>query len=126
MLGGVRRGALGYTGVIVSDDLDRKAIRDHYGPGDAAVEAVAAGCDALLLCADRDAQVAAFDALVAAARADDGVRARVADAAARVRALAGPAAPVARTPDLSAALAVLGCERHRQLARALAGGDDAG
>src|ERR671914_4337 len=41
------REELGFDGVIVSDDLDMKAIADRYGPADAAVEAIAAGCDAV-------------------------------------------------------------------------------
>ncbi|MEM7677627.1 MAG: beta-N-acetylhexosaminidase [Myxococcota bacterium] len=44
------REELGYEGVIVSDDLEMKAVADHYGIEDAAVMAVAAGCDQLLIC----------------------------------------------------------------------------
>ena len=39
------REELGFNGVIVSDDLEMKAIADSYTPGEAAVAAVAAGCD---------------------------------------------------------------------------------
>jgi beta-N-acetylhexosaminidase len=44
------RDELGYQGVIVSDDLEMKAISERTDPGDAAVGAIAAGCDALLMC----------------------------------------------------------------------------
>jgi hypothetical protein len=53
VLGELLRGELAYRGVVVSDDLDMKAIADHGGAGDAAGRAVEAGCDALLLCRDR-------------------------------------------------------------------------
>ena len=40
------REELGFNGVIVSDDLEMKAIANTYPPGEAAVAAIAAGCDA--------------------------------------------------------------------------------
>ncbi len=45
------RGELGYSGFIISDDLEMKAIADHFQVGGAAVQAIAAGCDACLVCA---------------------------------------------------------------------------
>lgn len=116
VLGELLRDELGYEGVVVSDDLDMKAIADHYGVGEAAVAAVEAGCDALLLCRDRDHQLEAESALLARAKADAGFAARVADAANRVRAmkatLGSPAEP---------ALDVIGCAEHRELAASVAG-----
>ncbi|HEX7843696.1 MAG TPA: beta-N-acetylhexosaminidase, partial [Kofleriaceae bacterium] len=49
---GLLRHRLGYRGVILSDDLDMRAIADHMGAGPAAVAAVRAGCDVVLLCKD--------------------------------------------------------------------------
>ena len=46
----ILRDELGFSGVIVSDDLEMKAIADSYTPGEAAVAAIAAGCDAVLMC----------------------------------------------------------------------------
>jgi beta-N-acetylhexosaminidase len=43
------RGKLRYRGVVVSDDLLMGAIIQHYGLGDAAVKALAAGVDMLLI-----------------------------------------------------------------------------
>jgi beta-N-acetylhexosaminidase len=110
---GVLRERLGFRGVIVSDDLDMKAIADHVGVGDAAVGAVAAGCDVLLLCRDRGHQDQAREALL---RAGEGpLRARVAEAAARVRAMK---AEYARTRAAIPApgLDVIGAAAHRGLA----------
>lgn len=110
---GVLRDELGYRGVVVSDDLEMRAIADNYGYGDAAVQAVLAGCDALLVCSDADAQAQVRDALAAEAARSPAVRARVAAAAAAVRALA-QRAPIAR-PELD----VVGCALHRRLAAEL-------
>jgi len=115
VIGDILRGELGYRGVIVSDDLDMKAVADHYGVADAAVAAVAAGCDALLLCADRERQEGAREALIGAAEADAVLRARVGEAAARVRALARSRGAVQRPP-----LSIIGAAEHRELAAELA------
>ena len=42
------RDDLRYTGLIVSDDLEMKAIADHYGPEEAPRLAIEAGCDLLI------------------------------------------------------------------------------
>src|SRR5207245_7247590 len=57
------RQELQYNGVVLTDDLEMHAIIDHYGVEDAAVRAVLAGCDILLICKDRDREVAAFEAV---------------------------------------------------------------
>ncbi len=63
------RERLGFQGVIVSDDLEMKAIADHYGIEDAVVMAVAAGCDQLLICHQPSLVAQAHRALVDAAAA---------------------------------------------------------
>jgi beta-N-acetylhexosaminidase len=78
------RGELGYRGLIVSDDLDMKAIALHYGAGDAAVRAIEAGCDVLLLCKDPDSQDAAYEAMVRAAEGNPSFRQRVGESAAAI------------------------------------------
>jgi len=114
------RGELRYRGLIVSDDLDMKAISNTWEVGEAAVAAVEAGCDGLLLCRDAGAQDRAFEALVQAAETRSDVRARVSEAAAAVRNLkqARPRNP-ARTMD--EVRAAVGCDAHQRLARSLAG-----
>jgi beta-N-acetylhexosaminidase len=83
---GLLREQMGFEGVVVSDDLDMRAIADNFGVGEAAVQAIAAGCDALLLCKDEAHQRQAHEALTQAAEANSELRARVGEAAARVRA----------------------------------------
>ena len=41
---------LGYRGLVLSDDLEMKAISGRYGVPEATVAAIAAGCDAVLMC----------------------------------------------------------------------------
>ena len=99
-LTGLLRGELGFTGVIVSDALEMRAIRDMFGIPRAAVLAVAAGTD--LLCLGRDGSeddyLAVREALVAAVRdgALDG--ARLEEAADRVARLRGGLARARSSP----------------------------
>jgi beta-N-acetylhexosaminidase len=59
------RGELKFDGLIVSDDLEMKAIAAEYSVPQAAVLAVEAGCDGLLICsADHHTQAAALEALI--------------------------------------------------------------
>lgn len=83
----VLRRELGYQGVIVSDDLEMRAVADHYGTGDAAVRAIRCGCDQLLICSRTDLAQEAYEALRAAAESDPAFRARVLEAAGRVDAM---------------------------------------
>jgi beta-N-acetylhexosaminidase len=77
---------IGFDGMLVSDDLEMRAIAGHGAMGDAAVQSVAAGCDALLVCHSDDAQDAAVDALVHEAERSPSFRARCGQAHARVAA----------------------------------------
>ena len=63
---GLLRGELGFDGLVFGDDLEMRAVADHFGPEDMAQRALAAGVDALLVCrrADlRNALLAALEAL---------------------------------------------------------------
>jgi beta-N-acetylhexosaminidase len=68
---GLLRGELGWRGVVVSDDLRMGAIEQHYGLDEAAVRALDAGVDLLLIADDRlpDGRSAAQVALAAVRRA---------------------------------------------------------
>ncbi|MBO6739582.1 MAG: glycoside hydrolase family 3 protein [Phycisphaerales bacterium] len=47
-LRGVLRQNMGFGGVIISDSLDMRAIRDHFGEGEGAFLALSAGCDLII------------------------------------------------------------------------------
>src|SRR5579864_6356429 len=85
-LTGLLRGELGFTGVIVSDALEMRAVSGPFGIPEAAVLAVAAGVD--LLCFGRDQDrltcLQVRDALVTAVRSGRLPAARLEESAARV------------------------------------------
>jgi beta-N-acetylhexosaminidase len=115
VIGDLLRGELGYRGVVVSDDLEMKAIADHFGIAEAVERGLVAGCDAFLLCHIEALQLEAHAALVRAAERSPVVRARVDEAAARVAAL--KAGHRFRAPVSAAeARAVLGRAEHQALA----------
>ena len=63
---GLLRNALGFDGLILTDDLEMKAVADRFEIGDAAVRAVMAGCDTLLVCKNLPVQHKVIDALAVA------------------------------------------------------------
>ena len=80
------RGELGFTGVIVSDGLEMRAVSEPYGIPEAAVLAVIAGTDLLCLGRDQDhlSFLAVRTALIEAVRSGRLPGARLEEAAARV------------------------------------------
>ncbi|MFG3118175.1 glycoside hydrolase family 3 protein [Streptomyces sp. NPDC048197] len=84
-------GGLGFDGLIVTDGMEMQAISATYGIERGSVLALAAGADAICVgggLADEDIVLRLRDALVAAVRDGELPEERLADAAARVRALA--------------------------------------
>ena len=98
------RAELGFEGVLFSDDLEMKAIAARWPIEDAAVEAVWAGCDAVLVCSDEDAQARVHEALTRAAEKDRRFRDRCVEAATRVLRLRRlcPPRPITSREGLSA------------------------
>ncbi|MFJ4769097.1 glycoside hydrolase family 3 protein [Streptomyces uncialis] len=91
ILTGLLREELGYDGLIVTDGMEMEAISGTYGIERGSVLAIAAGADAICVgggLADEDTVLRLRDALVSAVRTGDLAEERLADAAARVRALA--------------------------------------
>ena len=84
---GVLREELGFDGVVFTDDLEMKAIQ--LPMSEAAVLALGAGCDALLVCHREDLAEEALAALVREAEASPAFRARCEQAHARLAALRG-------------------------------------
>ena len=84
MIGPILREELGYDGVVVSDDLEMKAVADHYGIGEACVRAIRCGCDQLLICHQTDWQAGGYEALVKAVEQGELTKERVLEAATRV------------------------------------------
>ena len=124
------RDELNFEGVILSDDLEMKALAKSYSVAEAAVQAILAGCDAVLICRalsddrsrDIEVQAVALEALVHAVEDGTIPYKRLEDALARQRrakerflasgsralASAGRQGPL-RTN-------VVGCDDHRRIA----------
>ena len=68
VLTGLLRQELGFNGLVVTDALMMEAISASYGPGEAAVLALEAGADLVLMPADADAAIAALVAAVQGGR----------------------------------------------------------
>jgi beta-N-acetylhexosaminidase len=117
---GLLRNRLGYQGVIVSDDLDMKAISETVGVERASVEAIRAGCDVLLLCRDEKCQAQAEEALIKEVERDSDFRRKVGEAAARVRAMKKAHAEALKARP-ARGRDVVGSFEHKRLADRLAG-----
>ncbi len=116
VLDGILRRELGFAGVIVSDDLEMKAIAERFSMEEAAVSSVAAGADLLLVCHRAERQQQVVDALAREAEGSGVFRERLAEAAGRVAALARR---FASPPQGETGLRVLGGAEHRALAAGL-------
>jgi beta-N-acetylhexosaminidase len=86
----VNEGGLGYDGVVITDAVEMRAICAAYGVEQGAVLALTAGADAICVGAgltDEETVLRLRDALVRAVREGELAEERLAQAAARVRAL---------------------------------------
>jgi beta-N-acetylhexosaminidase len=105
-----------FAGVLVSDDLDMKAVADQFAIQDVVEQASLATVDLFLSCKDRERQWALYEALVRVQEPSKLHEDRAIDAMTRLRVLRethlrSPPPP----PDLS----VVGSAAHRDLAFAL-------
>ena len=113
----VLKNALGFRGVVVSDDLGMKAVSADTPLPEATVAAVKAGCDTVLLCnSTQEDQWAAIEALIRAVESGEISQKRIDDAwqrqkAVKERFLARPALPP---------LDRIGCDEHRAVAEEMA------
>ena len=119
---GMLREELDFNGVILSDDLEMKAIADTYSVPDAAVQAIGAGCDGVLVCSGNvDLQAEVLEALIHAVEEERIPYKRAEDALnrnrkAKERFLASPVAPGRR----ASLHQVLGSDEHRRIAEEMA------
>jgi beta-N-acetylhexosaminidase len=107
-----------FTGCVVSDDFEMKAVAAHYPIEESVPAAVRAGVDALLVCHRPDLQHAAIDGLRRAVEAGAVAPDRLADAGARVARLLGWAGP---PPDPRRVHESLRTPEHLALAARLPG-----
>ena len=121
----ILRDELKFDGVIVSDDLQMKAIADRYPPSDAVVAAIAAGCDAVLMCgggseANIELQAQALEALVHAVEDEQLSVKQVEAALARNRAAKERFLREWRPPTAAQLRSLIGSDQHRAISEQMA------
>ena len=132
---GLLREELGFDGVILSDDLEMEALARTYPVPEAAVQAIAAGCDGVLVCRARaedrsqdiEVQVAVLEALVHAVEDGRIPYKRLEDALSRHRRVkgrfladAGRGSMPRQAGRKGQPYAVIGCDQHRHIADEMA------
>jgi beta-N-acetylhexosaminidase len=121
---GLLREELRFSGVIISDDLEMKALAHDHAVEESAVQAIAAGCDTVLICSgDYEAQARTLEALVREVETNAAFMRRVDDALMRIRRVKERflATTVGASPARAAALrGLLGQEAHRRIADEMA------
>jgi beta-glucosidase-like glycosyl hydrolase len=120
---GLLKQRLGYKGLVLSDDLEMKAISGRYGHSEATVQAIAAGCDAVLMCEPApEKQMEALEAVIYAVEKGRVPVTRIEDALARHRRVKERfLAPPRPKPQTGAALrAILGRDEHQAVAAEMA------
>jgi beta-N-acetylhexosaminidase len=126
IVSGLLKDRLGFDGLVISDDLDMKAIANRFGAADATVGAIAAGCDAVLMCGtSQEVQVAALEAVIHAVEDGTLPAKRVQDALARhlrvkERFLAPTSTKRSRPLEGRALRALLGRDEHQAVAAEMA------
>jgi len=124
---GILREAFGYRGVVITDDLEMKAIADHFTIEEVVTRGLEAGVDAFLCCKAPELAERAADAIVRGVESGRIARERLEQAFERVSALGRRFARPARE---AADTAQLDCEAHRAVVQriedAAAAAPDAG
>ncbi len=115
----ILREAIGFSGVIISDDLEMKGITEKMSVAEAAVAAIVAGSDLLLVCQSYDEQMAALESLVHAVEKGHISEDRVDQSVRRLLALKEKMHCRAKKPTASEIKKVVGCDRHHALMDAL-------
>ena len=119
------RQELGFNGVIVSDDLEMTAIASSYTPAEAAVTAIAAGCDSVLMCgvgghADIALQGQALEALIHAVEDETIPLKRIETALERNRQAKQRFLREWRPPNAARLKGLIGLDSHRAISELMA------
>ena len=118
---GILRKELKFSGVILGDDLEMKAVSATQTVSDAAVQAVIAGCDGILICSGEiETQVAALEALLYAVEDGRISRNRIEDALKRQRNAKEKFLTETPARDHLDRSRIIGCDQHKRIADEMA------
>jgi beta-N-acetylhexosaminidase len=109
---GFLREKLGYDGVVVTDDLEMKAIAAHFPIAEVVTRGLLAGVDSFLCCHRESLAHEAIDEIVRSSEEGRVPASRVSEALSRVEQLTDR---FARGPDEPGELQLLDCDAHRAL-----------
>ena len=116
---GLLRKEMRFSKIVFTDDMEMKAISDHYGPEEAAVMAVKAGCDVLIYRGDQGIHVGAIEAVIKAVENKKIPMATLEKAYARIQSAKAVYADVKLPVDVTAVGASIGLPEHFHLADAI-------
>lgn len=118
IIDGLLKREMGYGGIVISDDLGMKAISESTGLGEAMVQSLLAGCDAVLLCNQpADEQAMALEFVVKAVESGRVPLKRIEDALERQERVKHERLGTKTASPVS--MSVIGCEEHQQLSQAM-------
>ncbi|MFZ9886300.1 MAG: beta-N-acetylhexosaminidase [Myxococcota bacterium] len=114
---------LGFGGVVISDDLEMKAVADRYEVEELVRLGLLAGIDLFLICHDEEKQARAIEAAHKLVESGEVPRSRAEDALARVARLKMQFLGAPSPPDLEEARAIVRSSPHLALAERLGRSD---
>lgn len=113
---GILRKELGFNGVVLSDDLEMKAVHERFPMRDVVEQALLAGVDGFLCCRRLDVQHEVVEHIVRAVESGRVPMQRAEQASQRMRAWAERFACAANDIDPSVATRLSGSDVHRTVA----------
>jgi beta-N-acetylhexosaminidase len=116
---GLLRRRLGFEGLVLSDDMEMRAVADLAEPEDLAEQCLLAGVDLISNCHDTARQERMLGALVRRAETDSAFAARLEESATRVATFKRRHCTGAKRPDPEGAEALARDEAHHRLAAGL-------
>ncbi len=115
-INGLLREELRFSKLVISDDLEMKAISDHYGPDEAAVMSIKAGCDLLIYRGDNGLPVNQIEAIAKAIESGEIPEETFNKALARIAAAKKVYAEQKKPVDVTTVSKHIGLSEHFQLA----------
>ncbi len=108
------RSSMRFDGLVLTDDLEMKAITQEYDLEDAAIKALQAGVDLLLVCHREDRQVAILEAILKAVKKGLLTEKQLDISLLRILSFKQRYMSLPKPVDLKQVKEVVGCSRHRQ------------